>query len=239
MASRSAESTSEPIWLLQEKREIPLEGCEDDTPYCWETVSVEFSREDAERIAESNPHRYGKKGESWRVYCISLYDTPCAQNILRAIKKLDPQQILSRKKILENLSSHRVTDLESGFDAPPASGSKLLRVQKYRVKLLSVMDSEVCQIKNEVVGNIPEPKEDTFYIVSKRVADTLAITHPWRNDFVYPDGIVHEHVDIPLTDTDGKPLRYKDGTVVTRRETVVKGCSGFAFSERKVTTWNL
>jgi hypothetical protein len=262
MPSRGAEATSEPIWLLQVRRDWVCESVrdryidddgvenisrEDMDEICssgegmsyWDTISVEFSREAAEGMAERRLYHYGEKNVDWRVYCISLWDTPKAQYIMRAIETIKPEDILSGKKIIENLSSHKVNDLQSGFEAEPATVDKLLRVQKFKVKVGTVMDSDIYQTRNEVVGDIPDQKDDVLYVVSKKVADTMAITHPHRNDFIYPDGIVHQNIDKPIIDTDGKPLKYADGTAVTKRETHVKGCTGFAFPERKENTWNL
>jgi len=101
---RSAEATSEPIWLFQTKEEwvSPLwdeyfinSGSEHDhgltdeeiwtLRVCeiWNTQSVFLSREEAESYGKSRQYDLGK--DEWRVHCISLSRTSSTKYILSAI----------------------------------------------------------------------------------------------------------------------------------------------------------
>ena len=254
---KGEDMTSEPIALLQVSRVWAPEGVHEkyvgeedrdmspeewsmaiengDACSYWDTVSVEPDRKAAEDVAERREYYYGKKDKDWRVYVASLYDSSKMKYILRAACfKIDYEDILKKKSVLINLSGHSINDKDSGYTAGPAKHDKLLRVQQFKKRVGECMDSSMMINSYEVVGDIPEVKEDTLYIVSRKVAEAAVTQFPERYDFVYPDEIVHNIEVVPVLNQNGTPVLYDDGTPVTKKLTKVVGCRGFAFPAREI-----
>jgi hypothetical protein len=104
--------------------------------------------------------------------------------IKRYIRKI--KGILEKEKpVLVNLTPHDVVIRQNKEDIIIPRSGVVARVKETEIYTETVDGVQVTDIRYDKTLNLPEPEENTYYIVSV----VVAYANKDRNDLVFPDGL--------------------------------------------------
>ncbi len=106
------------------------------------------------------------------------------RSLSRAIQKLK-SLFKKEKPILVNLTPHDVVIRQDGEDIVIPRSDKVARVKETEIHTETIDGVEVTDIYYDKTLNLPEPKENTYYVVSI----VVAYANCDRQDLVFPDGL--------------------------------------------------
>jgi len=129
-----------------------------------------------------------------------------------------------------NLTGHVVKELSSGLEIGPAKSKDILRVKMFSPQVMSIEEIKLFGTIFEI-KNIPKFQENNFYIVSQKVADTIAMQYPKRKDFVCTARIEHRQKKFDLLSPSGEPVYDKNGNKIKIERLIIVGTHGFSFSK--------
>ncbi len=114
-----------------------------------------------------------------------------------------------------------------------AKSENILRVQKMSKQIGEVDGCPIFDPIEEIYDSIPEERDDSVFIVSKKVADIAALLQPERYDLIYPADIIHGSELVPIRDKiTGDFLRHSNGDIVYKKVQTVVGCRKFEIGRR-------
>lgn len=106
------------------------------------------------------------------------------RSLSRAIQKF--KDIFKKEEpILVNLTPHDVIIRQDGEDIVISRSDKVARVKETEIHTETIDGVQVTDIYYDKTLNLPEPKENTYYIVSI----VVAYANSNRQDLVFPDGL--------------------------------------------------
>ncbi|KYK27526.1 MAG: hypothetical protein AYK19_06605 [Theionarchaea archaeon DG-70-1] len=102
----------------------------------------------------------------------------------RALQKI--KSLLKKEKpVLINLTPHDVVIRQNGEDIVIPRSEKVARVRETEIHTETINGVQVTDIYYDKTLNLPEPKDNTYYIVSI----VVAYANCDRQDLVFPDGL--------------------------------------------------
>ena len=102
----------------------------------------------------------------------------------RALQKI--KSLLKKEKpVLINLTPHDVVIRQNGEDIVIPRSEKVARVRETEIHTQTIDGVQVTDIYYDKTLNLPEPKDNTYYIVSI----VVAYANCDRQDLVFPDGL--------------------------------------------------
>lgn len=102
----------------------------------------------------------------------------------RAFQKI--KSLLKKEKpVLINLTPHDVVIRQNGEDIVIPRSEKVARVRETEIHTETINGVQVTDIYYDKTLNLPEPKDNTYYIVSI----VVAYANCDRQDLVFPDGL--------------------------------------------------
>ena len=102
----------------------------------------------------------------------------------RALQKI--KSLLKKEKpVLINLTPHDVVIRQNGEDIVIPRSEKVARVRETEIHTETINGVQVTDIYYDKTLNLPDPKDNTYYIVSI----VVAYANCDRQDLVFPDGL--------------------------------------------------